>query len=89
MFGASVAAGRSPTVLRVPLHHARAAADPEPARRASPRPQAQQRGSISSGDRIEVEAGVLYALIDHRQDDRDAGHDARDAFTGGTGHLPF
>ena len=45
--------------------------------------------STSSGDRIQIEAGVLYALINHRQDDRDAGHDARDTFTGATGHFPF
>ena len=83
------------------LHHADSVADHEPAgglvgdRRRGPRVGAsatrsrQQRGSMSSGDRIQVEAGVLYALINHRQDDHDAGYDARDTFTGGTGHFPF
>ena len=62
--------------------------------RHAPRPLAHPGAHVlvdqhESGDRIQVKAGVLYALINHRQDDYDASTDARDALTRGTGHLPF
>ena len=50
---------------------------------------AEAQHQHESGDRIQIEASVLYASIDHRQDDHDASNDARDAFTGATGYLPF